>query len=259
MGLSFRKILTYRADFWVNFFGSVLLQLFIARSLWASIFKAQGVTHLKGYDLTQFTFYYLMAPLCVRILTGENIGFISREIYEGGLNKFLIYPVSYRFFKFFSYISYSLFYLFQLFFLTCLFILIYPEFIATLNFVSVLLGVVFLFFSILFYFLGLSLLEMAAFWADNVWSLGVVFRFAIGFMGGLFIPLRFFPTVIQDILHYTPFPWLISAPINLFMGDLPIAKAISGFAIISCWIIVMLLLNQFVWNKGKYRYTGIGI
>jgi ABC-type uncharacterized transport system permease subunit len=83
-------MITYRADFWVNFFGQTLFSLTIAYFLWKSIFTSSNVTQMNGYNIEGMIFYYLIVPLIFRIQQGQGIGFISREIYDGSLNKYLL-------------------------------------------------------------------------------------------------------------------------------------------------------------------------
>lgn len=69
-----RKILAYRSDFWVNFLGQALVQLFIARALWEAIFLANDVKEMQGMTLPQLTLYYLLTPLTMKILMARTSG-----------------------------------------------------------------------------------------------------------------------------------------------------------------------------------------
>ena len=112
--LELRRRMTYRSDFWINFFGQTIFSLLIAYYLWNSIFESTGKSEMNGFTMQGMIFYYLIAPLVFRIQQGQGIGFISREIYEGGLNKYLLYPVNYFKFKLSTYLATSFFYTIQL-------------------------------------------------------------------------------------------------------------------------------------------------
>jgi ABC-type uncharacterized transport system permease subunit len=69
---------------------------------------------MEGFTLSMMTLYYVIIPVGNRMLTGENIGFLSREIYDGSFNRYLIYPLSFFEYKTLTYLTYSAFYGLQL-------------------------------------------------------------------------------------------------------------------------------------------------
>ena len=117
VAMELRKILAYRSDFWITFLGQTLIQLLVARALWQTIFASQGVSEMQGFTLEMMNLYYLIVPIGMRILSGENIGFMAREIYEGTFTRYLLYPLSVFQYKTLTYLTYSLFYILQLFIL----------------------------------------------------------------------------------------------------------------------------------------------
>ena len=50
---------------------------------------------MAGYTFGALMLYYLMVPLVERVVNGQEMGFMSGEIYDGGLTRYLLYPVSY--------------------------------------------------------------------------------------------------------------------------------------------------------------------
>lgn len=260
LAMELRKILAYRSDFWITFLGQTFIQLFLGRALWQSVFEAQNVTEMNGMSLDTITLYYLIAPIGTRILAGENIGFISREIYEGTFSRYLIYPLSFFNYKTITYLTYSLFYASQLFILFILYSLIYlghfPD-LATIG--CALAGIItFLLASVACMSISMSI-ELLALWADNIWSLMVSFRFFMSFLGGAFIPLVFFPEWAKKILEYTPFPYFVNFPIQTFMGNVSFHDWIRQASVLLLWILVCAVISKLIWKKGQYEYTGVGI
>ncbi len=191
-----RKILAFRSDFWVTFVGQALVQLLIARALWQSIFAASGSLVLKGFTLESMTLYYLIVPIGQKMLTGENVGFLSREIYDGTFSRYLIYPLSFFRYKALTYLTYSAFYGGQL-------LLIYTAYnLATsaAGFATLLPGVLLFLLAALAYMSIAMLVELVALWADNIWTLMVMVRYFCFFFGGGYVPLAFFPEAAQAIL-----------------------------------------------------------
>ncbi len=254
-----RKILAYRADFWVNFLGQTLIQLFIARALWQTIFRARGVDEMGGLTLGEMTLYYLLAPLTLKVLTGENIGFLSREIYDGGLNRYLVWPLNALRFKSLTYMTYALFYLLQLFFLSSLGRLLLGMGPTVADALNLVLGGAVLILAAYLYFLLLSLCELVAFWADNTWSIGVMLRFIASFLGGGYLPLAFFPEFLQSVLAWLPFRSMITLPIMIFMGKAQFFDITEGLGILLLWLPLLSLAQLWLWRRGNLRYTGIGM
>jgi ABC-2 type transport system permease protein len=253
-----RKILAFRSDFWITFLGQTLIQLLIARALWQSIFEASGKEVMEGFTLETMTLYYLIVPIGSKMLTGENIGFLSREIYDGTFNRYLIYPISFFQYKTLTYLTYSLFYGVQLFLIYVLYLLFTGS--PTLSDISHLsLGICF-FLLASFAYLNLSIfVELISLWAENIWSLMVMTRFLSLFFGGGFVPLTFFPSLLQKLLYFTPFPYLVTLPIRVTMGIASQDEILNGGVTLFVWSLVFRGAATLLWNRGRYYYTGVGI
>lgn len=258
--MEFRKLVAYRADFWINFFGLTFFSLVIAFYLWDAIFKASNETMIKGQNLTSILFYYLVAPLVFRIQQGQNIGFLSRDIYEGTLNKYLLYPLSIDQFKISTYLANSFFFFIQLCFLIFIYQIIFPlNTIFDFNVLNFILFAIVVLLNCISYYYLFSLFELTAFWFDNVWSLGVMLRFFCGFLGGAIIPLVFFPEWAQTALGFTPFPYMIDFPYQVLQGELGPESFGIKLIVTLGWLIVFRYLSKLVWSFGKYKYSGVGI
>ncbi len=258
--MELRKLITYRADFWVNFFGQTLFSLTIAYFLWTSVFESSQSTIMNGFTIQGMIFYYLIVPLIFRIQQGQGIGFISREIYDGSLNKYLLYPINLFRFKNATYFAHSAFYLLQLFLILVIYNFFFynPE-IYHFSFFNIVIFIVIMTIAALSFFYLFSICEFTAFWFDNIWSLGVILRFMTSFLGGALIPLNFFPQWSQEVLKFTPFPYLIDFPMKALLGTLSPTQLIFNFCISIFWLFFFKFLSQRVWEKGKFVYSGVGI
>jgi ABC-2 type transport system permease protein len=259
ISLEFRKILTYRTEFWVTFLGQALIQLVIARSLWAAIFEQQKVTSMNGFTLPMLTLYYVIVPIGSRILTGENIGFLAREIYEGTFSRYLIYPLSWFQYKSLTYFSYSLFYSLQLAVFYCGYRIFLAGGLNLPELGNLFLGIGLFLVSSLVYLLLSTAVELLSLWADNVWSLMVMLRFFSNFFGGALIPIAFFPEWSQKILSYTPFPHLVSLPARTIMGITTSQEIFHGLMVIGIWMVILSVVVKAVWSRGQKGYSGVGI
>lgn len=259
-GMELRRILTYRTDFWVNFFGQTFFAIIIAYYLWSSVFQGLGVEQLNGFSMQKIIIYYLLVPLVFRIQQGQSIGSISREIYEGSLNKFLLYPINFFSYKVITHLANASFYIIQIAVIT----LVYRFFFDTEGILEINAFKVFAFIcamvlvSICYFFLN-SLSELVAFWADYIWSLGVIVRFLVSFLGGALIPLSFFPEWSQALLSYTPFPYMINFPMTILLEGVSLALFGKNMLILALWTLLFYIGAKFIWKRGLHSYTGVGI
>ncbi len=259
--LELRKLITYRADFWVNFFGQTIFSLTIAYFLWSSIFHYSGKDTMNGHTMTSMMFYYLIAPLIFRIQQGQGIGFVAREIYEGELNKYIVYPIDYFKFKLSTYLANSFFFLAQLVLIISLYnVFFYNSDIFQFSLFRTTLFILVITICCITYFYLSLLCELLAFWFDNTWSLAVILRFAVSFLGGALIPLVFFPTWATEVLELTPFPYLIDFPIQTLIGrEFNYITFGKRLLIAISWTVLFRFLAMKLWRRGNYQYTGVGI
>lgn len=258
--LELRKLVTYRADFWVNFIGRAVLTFVIFYYLWEHIFNERGVETLKGYTLNKMTLYYLVVPLLFRMLQGESIGSMSREIYDGSLNKYLLYPLNFYTYKLITYFAHAFFYFLQAIFLLTLFSFVIDDpNVFQFSFVNFSLFIITCLFSIITCYALCSIPELISFWADNVWSLALIVRFVASFLGGALIPLSFFPDFLKDLLYFTPFPYFITLPINILFNNYELKDFFFGNLILFIWFLFFIVVSKNIWKRGKYQYTGVGI
>lgn len=254
-----RKILAFRADFWVVFLGQTFVQLFVARALWENIFSSSGKEAMEGFTLSMVTLYYVILPIGNRMLTGENIGFLSREIYDGSFSKYLLYPISFFHYKTLTYMTYSLFYSVQLILIFIIYQIFFSDGLTILDLQNLGIGCL-LFLIASFAYCRLAIfIELISLWADNVWTLMVMCRFFVYFFGGGFVPIVFFPSWFQSFLSFTPFPYLITLPIRTIMGISTPQEMGQGLILLCFWSFFFYMASTLLWNKGQYKYTGVGI
>ncbi|MBD65804.1 MAG: hypothetical protein CME62_11395 [Halobacteriovoraceae bacterium] len=258
--MELRKLITYRADFWVNFFGLTFFSLTLAYFLWESIFSYTDQNEMSGFTLNQMIFYYLVTPLVFRIQQGQNIGFLSREIYDGTLNKYLLYPIDVYKYKLATYLAHSTFFTLQLIFIVfCYHLFMGENSVYSFELFPFLGFLISLIIASMTFFYMFTLAELLAFWFDNIWSLGVMLRFSSSFFGGALIPLAFFPQWAQEFLNFTPFPYLISFPYETLIGELSLSQFCLQCLISLVWLLMFRQVSLLIWRKGQYQYTGVGI
>lgn len=256
-----RSQMSYRVDFWMNAVVSFIAQIALMYFLWQAVFHESGATRIHGYDLPGILLYYVLVILYGNIVRGPQLqGVISTDIYEGGLNRYLVFPTSYFAFKYAQNLGRLLPAIVQL----VLFGLVYavvihvPDGVAITPW-TVLMGLTSVAFANLLFFVMSYPIQAVAFWADNVWSLAVAMRFLTSLLGGLMIPLRMFPEWSQGPLHWLPFRFLYDFPANVTLGHVSTASWLEGLVLCLGWTAVLGLLGRVVWRRGDLQYSGVGI
>lgn len=258
--IEIRKAIAYRTDFWLQFVMSVFANVATAFFLWKAVFAYNNTNTMRGYSFTGLMLYYFMVPIISRMINGPGLGMIAHEIYDGSLTRYLIYPISFFKYKYAQYIANTVIFFLQLILGITIFAIFFgiPSDV-NLSINSFILGIIAILAAGFLSFSLSTLLEMVAFWADNVWSLLIMIRFSVGLLGGAMIPIAFFPENIQKILNLLPFRYLASFPINTFLGKISTVQWIEGIGIILFWSFIFTSSAVAVWNRGKYKYTGVGI
>lgn len=256
-----RGQMSYRVDFWLNAVVGFLAQFGLMVFLWTAMFTESGATRIGGYDFYGMLFYYLGVILFGKIVRGPELqGGVSSDIYEGGLNRYLVLPTNYFAFK----VAQSLGRLgpafVQLFLFGIIFLLVLPM-PADVGLTSLTLGMAIvsaLAGNLLYFVLGFPL-QCVAFWADNVWSLSVALRFVSSLLGGFLLPLSVFPEWAQVPLHWLPFRFLYDFPVNVALGRIDAGAWLQGLALCLVWTVLIGGVGRAVWRRGILGYTGVGI
>lgn len=256
-----RKMMSYRADFWIGMVMGFAIQLGVVWFLWKAVFAEAGATLLQGYTFDGVIAYFLTANLLGKIVRGtDNEGLLANEIYGGSLTRYIVYPTSFFAFKYASRLGGMLPMVVQAMLIgaVCPFIVTLPESMSV-TVASVSMAAVFVLWANLLHWLLYWPVEGVAFWADNVWSLNVMMRLIISLLGGAMLPLDFFPAAVRDVLLWLPFPYIFYFPTKVFLGQVSLAEFAGGLMVCALWVAITGAIAYAVWKRGDRVYTGVGI
>jgi ABC-2 type transport system permease protein len=260
LSVELRTQLSYRADFWINAFAGFLAEFGVTWFLWAAVFAESGKTMIGGYTFQGMVLYFLAAVLLGKLVSGREFeGAVSTDIYEGSLNRYLVFPASYAAFKYAQRIGHLgvAFAQFLLFGAAAYFVLDLPR--AGVTPATVLMAAAATACANLLYFLVDNIIQYVAFWADNVWSLDVAKRWLVMILGGQMAPLSVFPDEARRVLEILPFRFFCEFPARVFLGEIGFLGWLQGFALMGVWGVVAWLFGRLLWHRGQLQYTGVGI
>ncbi len=261
VSLETRKLMAYRVGFWLQAVGAAVAQLLVAYYLWQAVFDSAGSATIGGYSRQEMILYYVLVILLGRIVRGqERESTLARDVYEGSLSRYLVYPADYLAFKYAEHLGNLAPQAIQLLVLGCaVFPFLELPAAVGIGLASVAMCAAAVLAANLLNFLLSYPVEGVAFWAENVWSLNVMVRLASSLLGGQVLPLALFPDWAQSALAWSPFPWLFDFPVNVLLGRVPPHEWALGMAACLLWSAVLNALGRAVWRRGSLVYSGVGM
>ncbi|PIN76286.1 hypothetical protein COV18_00025 [Candidatus Woesearchaeota archaeon CG10_big_fil_rev_8_21_14_0_10_37_12] len=231
------------------------ISLIVYYFLWKAIYAYTGQEIIRGFTFPDLVHYYVLAMIVGFFTWSEVDKWIEYDVIHGKMTNALIRPFGflYWYLSFETGIS-----IYNLIVQTIpVFIIGFIFFNLQVQGLTVFLG----FFAsttlAFFIYFGLAfLLGLAAFWMKRITGLRRVRRIIIGFLGGSFIPLTFFPNWLQQISHFLPFEYVRSVPILVYLERISIFNALATQLI---WMIIIYLLIHIISKKAIKRYASVGL
>lgn len=244
-----RQQWAYRAELGLRAI-SIVLFVGIFMALWITAFRISGQETLSGYSLAQMVWYLAMTET-VTLSTSRVFTEISEAVKAGDLAYTLTRPLSYPFYQVANSLGNSA-----------------PRFL--LNLVTaglvVLVGIgqfagspaglvaflVMAWLALLLDALIAVLIGLAAFWLEEVTPVFWIYQKLVFTLGGLFLPLDFFPPWLQQLSRWLPFQAVTYTPAQAFVAFTPetvlrnLAVQLAYVAV--CWLAVLL-----VWRAARRR------
>jgi ABC-2 type transport system permease protein len=225
---------------------------FILMGVWGQ--AAQGGQF--GLSSIEFIRYFLAAFLARQFTVVWVIWEFEREIVEGKLSFRLLQPIDPGWHHFASHVAERFARLPFAIALIVLFFLLYPQAAWVPSFSSLLLCSLVVSLAFVLRFVTQYTFAMFAFWVERANSIESFWFLFYLFLSGLIAPIQIFPPVLQQIVRWTPFPYLIDFPASILVG-LPV-NVPQGLGIMMGWIVLFAALNRWLWKKGLKRYSGMG-
>ncbi len=251
--LALSRALVFRSNLFLGavnvliWFGTLIL---LYRSLGGSIGSyttAELVTYILGTSFLGATFLSNISEQ------------IADEIVEGDLVNYLLRPINY----FCYWISRALavrtilcvIALVEIIFLARIFssdVIIQRDPVILLQTAVLFLGSLILI--TLFDFIAASF----SFWAERNFGGRWLFMICIRFLSGAALPIAVMPGWAQTLFYATPFPSLIAAPVETYLGHRPDMFFVQTLVIQWAWILVSTATLTLLWKKGIKSYAAYG-
>ncbi len=197
--------------------------------------------------------YYLAVTESIEMSKVSVHNKISLEIKSGSVAYQLLRPISYIFFHICSDIGEI--FIKQIITLIIGFICAFLiSGFKTINFLMVLLSLPVIYAAIFINLLFIILIGMFAFYIEETGPVYWIYQKFIFIVGGLFVPLEFFPPIVLRIFKYSPFTYM-----NYFAAKMSVLfnlkEYITGFSIQIFYIALLLALISLIYDRGIKRIS----
>jgi ABC-2 type transport system permease protein len=224
-------------------------------AVWLSMAREGPV---GSFDAGTFVGYYL-AAIFLRRMTGVWIVWeLNRDIRTGGLSARLLRPLHPLHYDLARTLASRPLQALLVGPPIALALYLYPGpqlDLAPVNVVQVLLAT---FLALLLEFFFQYAIGLTAFWTSQAVAFHEVWFFIKALGSGYVIPLALMPEGIRNALRWTPFPLMLSFPLEMLLGRLPPDRIAQGFLAQILWLAVAVSLVTLLWRLGIRRYEAFG-
>ncbi len=243
----------HRGFFFLLAFGWMIPPL-IYLFVWAT---AAGSESIEGFSRHEFVTYYLVLILINQLTYAQTNWTVGDLIRMGDMNRLLLYPMS----PFLNTVASevagkTVMMAFVVPVTAVLAVVLRPELHASAS--DLLLFIPALAMAWVLRFLWGYWLALLAFWSTRADALLAVQDSLLFLLAGQVAPVALLPHILQSAAVLLPFRYMIGFPVEVLMGGLSRTELLTGFVFQAGWLLVALILYQWVWRTGLRRYSAVG-
>ena len=245
--------LQYRGFFFLLAFGWMIPPL-IYLFVWST---AAGGATLGGFHAGEFVAYYLLLILVNQVTYSQTNWTLGDVIRSGGLNAWLLRPMSPLFNVLSSEAAGKVVYLaFVGPVAALLAVLLQPEIHAGPREMVAFVPALLLAWALRFAW-GYAL-ALLAFWATRADALLAVQDSLVFLLGGQVAPVALLPGAMRLLAVVLPFRYMLGFPVEILTAGLDSQALFTGFALQLSWLAIALALATLAWRRGVRRFSAVG-
>lgn len=192
----------------------ILIILYIFIELWSIPFGNQNI--INGFTYSS-TIWYLLMTESIWISNYHINETITKDVRSGDIVYKLNKPYSVVLYYFTEYISNTLLSFVSVFVLGSIFISFFVGFLD-FNYFHVLLTFISIGLALILGFLFLAIIGLIAFFLEQTEAFRWLYAKIVFILGGMMIPIDFFPQWLKTISAYLPFAFVTYYPAKLFVS-----------------------------------------
>ena len=102
-------------------------------------------------------------------------------------------------------------------------------------------------------------LAMLAFWLLEISTVVFIVMSFEYFLSGQIFPLDMLPPWLASAIKWSPFPYELYFPVQIFMQRVSGPALWEGLAIQAAWVLIMYALATTLWRAGLRKYQAVGV
>jgi ABC-2 type transport system permease protein len=233
----------------------LLAQVFI----WNAVYAERD--SLLGFTLQDMLIYYGAGSVIYYLIMDFADWNLQMLIRSGKFLTYMLRPIPHPLFAFSQKIGHrSLGFIFELIPVYFIFLFVFNIRLIPSN---LFLTIVSVSFSFVILFLINYSTGIIAFWLTRTDGIRALIRLLRDLLAGVFLPLSFFPELVQKIMFFLPFQYVTYVPTRVFLGSYELGgwnialPHIIGIQAVM--LIVMIFVTAMLWRMGTRRFTGVGV
>ncbi|HOJ78597.1 MAG TPA: ABC-2 family transporter protein [Bacillota bacterium] len=255
---TYKEWSAYRSHMAISLFvGPIffLVQVFI----WNAIYGGRAT--VTGLTLQQMLTYYGIAITINYVIFDFSDWELQMLIRTGQFITFMLRPVSHCYYAFCQKVGHRVLALWIEFAPVLVMLVV----IFKINLIPVNPGwtvISFLLSFILIFFINYTV-GIMGFWLTKTEGIRRAFMLLRDLCAGVYLPLTFFPPLLQKVLFFLPFQFVTYVPTRVFLGSYELAgitmsiPAIVGLQALA--VVLMYIVYRILWYFGVKKFTGVGV
>lgn len=256
----FQTLMAYRGRIFLWFVGA-LISAVLMSLLWRAIYSFSDEPTIGGYTYSQMLLYVIVSAVMFEVTVSDTMGAIVDDVRYGQIGMRLMKPISYRLQLCFTNIGNYLgrLLIFGVPFMTAgTLIAVYGFGLTGLTWYNILLFIPASFIAMMINEAYEFLFGQLAFRTHAMFGVNSMSMTISGFLSGRMIPLSVFPVWAQKVLNCTPFPFMMSMPVRLYLGVMSTNDVLISFAVAIAWLIAINIIGQLCYKTSVRKVVVFG-
>ena len=226
----------------------------VSLAVWTAAARGRS---LAGFDRAELAGYFLVTMVVSHLTTAWDMEVFSFEVQNGRLSPRLLRPILPIFQSAADNVAYKLCTAAVLFPIWVLIgLIVRPAIHLTMERAVWLVPAVLQAAALAFVW-GYCV-ALVAFWTTNIRAINQLYWTGMTFLAGRLAPLALLPPVLRTLAAYMPFRWMLSFPVEMALGRLPLAQILPGLAWQALWLVAGVLAFRLIWAQGIRSYSAVG-
>lgn len=249
----------YRLNFTLGLISAVfpiVIQMFI----WKAVYSRNYNSVIYGFTYNQMILYTLLSALVSKFVASDGFEYeINEDIKNGGLNKYLIKPVSYSKYRISGSLGrktpQSTILLIVLLIVLAVSSVALGQSIDIVRFVLFLISMC---FATLLNIVMIYCISTAAFWLSDSGSFFLISSLVVNVLSGGIFPLEIFGKTLNAVFDFLPYKYTIYYPVTIINGKLEAKYILLIIGMQTLWIFLLLNFSKLLWRIGMKKYNAVG-